>query len=65
MAFLMILFIQYLFSNNMKKAGDSVYKSALRSLAYGFLFCIAVPVVAVITIVTVIGLPIGIILLFS
>jgi len=65
MAFLMILFIQYLFSNTMKKAGDSVYKSALRSLAYGFLFCIAIPVIAVITIVTVIGLPLGIILLFS
>ncbi len=64
-AFLMILLIQYLFSNTMKKAGDSVYKSPLRSLAYGFLFCIAIPVIAAIAFVTVIGLPIGIILLFS
>jgi len=64
-AFLMIMIIQYLFSNTMKKAANSVFNSPLRSLAYGFLFCIAVPVIAAITFITIIGLPVGIILLFS
>jgi hypothetical protein len=65
MAFLMILIIQYLFSSTMKRAGDTVYNSALRSLGYGFLFCVVVPVIAIIAIVTLIGLPVGIILLLS
>jgi len=65
MAFLMILIIQYLFSNVMKKAGNTVYNSMLRSLAYGFLFCIVVPITAIIAFITLIGVPIGIILLFS
>ncbi|MDP4261385.1 MAG: hypothetical protein Q8941_02530 [Bacteroidota bacterium] len=65
MTFLMIMIIQYLFSNTMKKAGNSVYTAPLRSLLYGFLFCIAVPVLAVISFVSIIGVPVGLILLFS
>jgi hypothetical protein len=65
MAFLMILIIQYLFSSTMRKAGDTVYNSALRSLGYGFLFCVVVPVIAIIALVTLIGVPVGIILLFG
>lgn len=65
MAFLMILIIQYLFGNTMKKAGDAVYNSTLRSLAYGLLFFIGVPVIGLIALITLIGVPIGIILLFS
>jgi hypothetical protein len=65
MALLMILIIEYLFSNTLRKAGNTVYNSALRSLAYGFLFCIAIPVIAIIAFVTLIGVPIGMILLFS
>ena len=65
MAFLMIVVIEYLFSNTMRKAGDTVYNSTLRSLGYGFLFCIALPVIALITLISLIGVPLGIILLFS
>lgn len=65
MAFLMILITEYLFSKTMKKAGDTVYNSTLRSLGYGFLFCLVVPIIAITAFVTLIGLPIGIILLFS
>jgi hypothetical protein len=65
MAFLMIVVIEYLFSSTMKKAGDTVYNSTLRSLGYGFLFCIALPVITLVTLVSLIGVPVGIILLFS
>jgi hypothetical protein len=65
MAFLMIVVIEYLFSNTMRKAGDTFYNSTLRSLGYGFLFCIALPVAALIALVSLIGIPVGIILLFS
>lgn len=59
----MIMLIQYLFSSTMKKAGETAYDKALRSLGYGLLFWIGVPVVAVVACITVIGVPIGIILL--
>jgi hypothetical protein len=61
--FLMILLIQYLFSRTMKKAGETAYNKALRSLGYGLLFWIGVPVVAVVACITIIGVPIGIIML--
>src|SRR6185503_14244008 len=65
MAFLMILIIQYLFSKTMKRAGDSVYNSTLRSLGYGLLFFVAMPIISIIAFITLIGVPIGIILLLS
>jgi hypothetical protein len=65
MAFLMILVIQYLFSKTMKRAGDSVYNSTLRSLGYGLLFFVAMPIISIIAFITLIGVPIGIILLLS
>ena len=64
-AFLMILIIQYLFSSTMRRAGNTVYNSALLSLAYGSLFCVAIPVIIVVALVTLIGLPIAAILLFG
>ncbi len=65
MAFLMIVIIEYLFSNTMKKAGNTVFNSTLRSLGYGFLFSIALPVIALVTLISLIGFPVGIILLFA
>jgi hypothetical protein len=64
-ALLMILIIQYLFSSTMKRAADSVFGHSLKSLGMGFLFFIAVPVIAVVTFITVIGIPVGLLLLFG
>jgi len=64
MALLMIFIIQYLFSATMKKAADTVFNSVLKSGGYGFLFCIAVPVAAVIACITIIGIPVGVLLIF-
>lgn len=64
MALLMILLFQYLFSATVKKAADTVFNRTLRSLATGFLFFVAVPVAALIALLSLIGVPLGILLLF-
>lgn len=63
--FITILMIQYLFSRTMKKAGQTVFDKTVRSLGYGVLFWLAVPVAVVIACITVIGVPVGLLLLFS
>jgi hypothetical protein len=65
MALLMIMIVQYLFCNTMKDAAIIVYNQSLKSLGFGFLFFIVVPVTAVIAFVTVIGVPVGLILMFG
>ncbi|THU39559.1 hypothetical protein FAM09_13730 [Niastella caeni] len=65
MVFIMIMIIQHLFGRTMKKAGQTAYDKALRSFGYGFLFWIGVPVAAAIACITIIGVPVGVILLFS
>ena len=64
MAFLMILIVEYLFPVSMKKAANTLFNSTLKSLGFGFLFFIAVPVIALVAIITVIGVPVGILLVF-
>lgn len=64
MALLMILIIQYLFSASMKKAADTAFNNTLKSLGFGFLYFIAVPVAAVVAFVTLIGMPVGLLLVF-
>jgi hypothetical protein len=63
MAFLMIVLIQYLFSATLKNAALTVFRDLLKSLGFGFLFFIAVPVAAIVAFVTIIGVPVGILLL--
>jgi len=65
MAFLMLLIIQYLFSATMKKAADAVFNNSLKSLGFGFLFFIAVPIAAIVAFITVVGVPVGLLLLFG
>ncbi len=62
MALLMIMIFQYLFSATVKKAADTVFNSTLKSLGFGFLFFIVVPVAAFIAFASLIGIPLGIIL---
>jgi len=64
MAFVLILIMQYLFSAAFKKAADSVFNKTGRSLLYGMLFIVAMPVAAVIAFVTIIGVPVGLLLVF-
>jgi hypothetical protein len=65
MALLMILIVQYLFSATMKKAANTVFNDALKSLGFGFLFFVALPVTAIIALVTIIGVPVGLLLIFG
>jgi cytoskeletal protein CcmA (bactofilin family) len=63
MALLMIFIIQYLFSGTMKKAADTVFNRTAKSLGLGLLFFIGVPLAVVLAFVTLIGLPVGLLLL--
>jgi hypothetical protein len=62
MALLMILIMQYLFEGIIKKAADTVYTEALPSFGFGLLFLITVPVAAVLAFITIIGVPVGILM---
>jgi hypothetical protein len=65
MALLMIMIIEYLFEHVMKNAADTVFNNALKSFGIGFLYFIVVPIIAIIAFVTIIGVPIGVLLLLS
>lgn len=65
MVFLVIAVVQYLFSATMKKAGTIAYDSALKSLGFGILFWIGVPVAAAILLISMIGFPLGLILIMG
>lgn len=60
-----ILLIQYLFSATMKKAARSLGDNFGKMLAYGILFLVSVPVLAVLVCVTIVGLPVGLILMLG
>jgi hypothetical protein len=63
-ALLMILIFQYLFAATMKKAADAFFNQSLKSLAFGFLFFIGIPIAAVVAFITVVGVPVGLFLVF-
>jgi len=65
MVLLMIMIVQYLFSSTMKKAGRAMYDKSLKSFTYGLLFWIGAPVAAAVACVTIIGVPVGIILILA
>ncbi len=58
-ALMMIILIHYFFGGTFKKAADSVKNSSLKSLGLGFLFVVGVPIAIVVTVITVVGIPIG------
>lgn len=60
---LMITLIQYLFGATMQKAGNTASASILKSLGYGLLFWVGVPIAVVVALITVIGVPVALILL--
>ena len=65
MAVLMIFLTQFLFPKTMRRASDTVFTETIKSLGYGLLYLVGVPVAMIIAFVTVIGIPIGLILLFG
>jgi hypothetical protein len=65
MALVMILLIQYLFPSTLKKAADIFYNTPMKSFGFGLLFFIGVPVIAVLAFISVIGVPVGLLLIFS
>jgi len=64
-ALLMIFLIQYLFNATMKSAAGTVKNDSMKSLGYGMLFLIGVPIAIVITAITIIALPVSILLLIG
>ncbi|HET7898176.1 MAG TPA: hypothetical protein VFL47_10910 [Flavisolibacter sp.] len=62
--FLFLVLIQYFFRNSFSKAADSLEQSMLKSLGFGFLFFAGVPFAIGLLLITVIGIPIGLILMF-
>lgn len=64
-ALLMIGLLQYFFSNTFKNAADTVKNASMKSLGFGFLFLVGVPVAIVITMITLVGIPIGILALIA
>lgn len=63
--FLFLIIIQYLFRNTFKKAGNSLNHAVLKSMGYGFLFFIGVPLAVALLLITVVGIPIGVIVMLS
>lgn len=63
MAMLMIFIVQYFFAGIMKKAAMTAAGHSFRSFAFGLLFFVAVPVAAAAAIITLVGVPVGLLLL--
>lgn len=62
-ALVMIVLIEYLFSRTFSSAANSVKNATLKSVGLGFLFLVGTPIAVVLLLVTVIGIPVGILLL--
>lgn len=63
--FIFLMLIEYLFRNTFQRAGNSLDHSLLKSLGYGFLFFIGVPLAVGLLLITVIGIPVGVLLMLS
>jgi hypothetical protein len=64
-ALVLMFVIQYLFSRTLKNAANTIRNASLKSLALGVLFLAGVPVAVVIFLITIIGIPIGLLMLIS
>ncbi len=65
MVLVMIFMVEYLFPFAMEKAGGIVAGSSLKSFGIGLLFFIAIPVAVVIALVSLVGVPVGLLLLLG
>lgn len=62
-SFILIWLGQWLFGKVFRNAAETAQSEPVRSLGYGFLYFVAVPVAIVLLFVTVIGIPVGLIAL--
>lgn len=63
MALLMIAVIQFLFPGGMRKAAEIVFNSPLSAMGAGILFFIGAPIAACIALITLIGIPAGVLII--
>lgn len=61
-ALIMVILIQYLFGHTFKKAANTIKEASMKSLGIGVLFLIGVPVAVILLMITIVGLPVGILL---
>jgi hypothetical protein len=64
-ALVMIAVIQYLFGDTFRKAAETIKMASMKSLGLGFLFLIGVPILIALICVTVVGIPLGILMLIG
>lgn len=64
-ALVMMFVIQYLFSVTLRNAADTIKSASLKSLGLGVLFLVSVPVIIVIFFITIVGIPLGMLMLIS
>ncbi len=62
-AFITILLLQYLFTKTMFRAANTAFSETIKSLGYGFLYLLGIPVLMILAFITIIGLPIGFLLM--
>lgn len=62
---LFIMLIQYFFSNTLKKAADRALHHTLRAMTFGLLFFILVPVLIFLLMATLLGIPLGLLILIA
>ena len=63
-AFVFIVLIQYLFGRRIQRAADTLSgHTALRFIAYGFLFFILAPILIFISLLTLVGIPLGLLMM--
>lgn len=64
-ALIFIVLIHYLFENTFMNAANTVRNASLKSLGWGVLFLVGVPITIIVAAITIIGLPIGALILVA
>lgn len=60
-----LMLIQYLFSDILRKAADQALHHTFRSILLGLLFFVAVPILVFLLMATLLGIPLGLLMLFA
>lgn len=63
--FVFLMMFQYLFSNTFKKAANVAFQQTINSILLGVVYLIAAPTAGFLLLMTLVGIPFGLMLLFS
>lgn len=63
--FVFLVMFQYLFSKTFKKAANVDFQQAIKSMLFGLVYIIVLPIVGLLLLMTLIGIPFGLMLLFT